>query len=275
MRAEFDPDGNLWDFAASELRRQRLTRDLSLAAVGKIINRDRSLVARVESGDTRLQENYAIKLDRAWDLGRFFQRVIKFAKAGHNVEWFKAHLEHEERATQHRIWELSWIPGLFQTEGYTRAMFVAACVEDVEEGVKARLSRQACLHRKPSPRIWAILDEGVLAQPVGGCAIMREQLGHLVELALRPNITIRVVPRAVGAHVGRDGSFKIMNVDGYDVAYTTAQGCGRLIQDMGEVSSYRVWFDLIGDVALPNDASLHLIKEYWNGYDDHLAEVQS
>jgi hypothetical protein len=275
MRAEFDPDGNLWDFAASELRRQRLERDLSLAAVGEIINRDRSLVARVESGDTRLQQAHAIKLDRAWEMGMFFQRLIKFAKAGHNLEWFKTHLEHEAKASHHRSWELAWVPGLFQTESYARAVFEACGVERVEEGVKERLSRQACLYRKPSPRIWVILDEGVLTQPVGGPEIMREQLDHLVGLAQLPNITVRVAPKSVGAHPGRDGSFKIMTVDGSDVVFTVAPGGGRLVHDLSEVLRFRVWFDLIGDVALPKDASLCLLKKYRSSYDDHLAEVQS
>ncbi|MEW2353753.1 helix-turn-helix transcriptional regulator [Spirillospora sp. NPDC029432] len=271
MRAAFDPDGNLWDFAAFELRRQRLERDLSLAAVGEIIDRDRSLVARVESGETRLQEAHAIKIDRSWELGGLFQRLIKFAKAGHNVEWFKAHLDHEARASLHKIWELAWIPGLLQTENYARAVFTACGVEEVEEGVTERMNRQACLLRKPCPRLWAFLDEGVLTQPVGGGEIMREQLDRLIELAQLPNITIRIVPRSVGAHPGRDGSFKIMTVDGSDLVYTVAPGGGRLVHDLSEVSSFRVWFDLIGDVALPKDASLSLLREHWSSYADHLA----
>jgi Domain of unknown function (DUF5753) len=266
LHPPFDPDNNLWDFIAVELHRQRTERALSLAQVGEIIDRTRSLVARVESGETQLQAAHAVKLDRAWNLGEFFQRLVAFAKRGHKVEWFKAHLEHEAMASHLRIWELSWVPGLFQTEGYARAAFEAAGVEDVEERVSERLSRQVCLDRKPRPRVWMILDQGVLDQPVGGPEIMREQLARLVELAHQPNITIRVVQRIVGAHVGRDGSFKIMTVGGSDAVYTRAHGGGRLVQDASEVPSYRVWFDLIGDVALPKDASLRLLTETMESY---------
>lgn len=262
----FDPDGNLWDHIAFELRRHRHERNLSLAEVGQIIDRDRSLVARVESGDTKMQAAHAIHLDTAWNTGGRFQRLVNFAKAGHEVEWFQTHLEHEATASHLRMWELGWIPGLAQTDGYARAMFEASGVEDVEDGVTARISRQNCLDRTPRPRIWMILDQGILDQPVGGREIMRDQLAHLVELARRPNITARIVPREVGAHVGRDGSFKIMTVAGSDVVYTVAQGGGRLIQDAAEISSYRVWFDLIGDVALPKDASLRLLKDTLERY---------
>ncbi|TDC79428.1 helix-turn-helix transcriptional regulator [Actinomadura sp. 7K507] len=262
----FDPDGNLWDHIAFELRRHRHERNLSLAEVGQIIDRDRSLVARVESGDTKMQGAHAIHLDTAWNTGGRFQRLVNFAKAGHEVEWFQTHLEHEATASHLRIWELGWMPGLFQTEAYARAIFEGCGVEDVEEGVRARLSRQTCLDRHPRPRIWVILDQGILDQPVGGREIMHAQLAHLVELARQPNFRVRIVPTEVGSHVGRDGSFKIMTVNGADVVYTDAQGGGRLVQDAAEISSYRVWFDLIGDVALPKDASLRLLEDTMERY---------
>ncbi|MFG2003347.1 Scr1 family TA system antitoxin-like transcriptional regulator [Spirillospora sp. NPDC048911] len=71
-------------------------------------------------------------------------------------------------------------------------------------------------------------------------------------MQMRPGfVTVRIVPREVGAHAGRDGSFKIMTANGSDVVYAAAHGGGRLVQDSTEIASYRVWFDLIGDVALP------------------------
>jgi uncharacterized protein DUF5753 len=103
------------------------------------------------------------------------------------------------------------------------------------------------------------LDQGVIDQPVGGPEVMAEQLARLLDLAQLH--TVRIVPRSVGAHAGRDGSFSIMTVNGADIAYTETVGPGRLIQDPAEVRSYAQWFDSIGDVALPKNESLRLIKE--------------
>lgn len=260
-RDGFDPDNDLWDLIALELRRQRQARDLSLAAVGQIIGRDRTLVAHVESGNTKLQEAHAKKIDAAWETGGLFKRLVGFAKAGHDVEWFKTHLELEAAASELRIWELGWIPGLFQTEGYARAVFEIFGAEDVEEGVRARLRRQACLHRKPRPRVWVLLDQKVIEQLVGSIEVVRDQVAHLVEVARWPHVTIRVIPEHVGGHVGRDGSFKIMTCNGSDVVYVGAHGGGRLVQDASEMPSYRIWFDLLGDVALPKDDSLRLLEK--------------
>ena len=119
------------------------------------------------------------------------------------------------------------------------------------------------------------LDQGVLDQPVGGPAIMRAQLAAILEQAQRPNTTFRVVPRSVGAHLGRDGSFKIMTLGHSDVAYTEACGGGRLVMDGTEVRSFRVRFDRISDRALPVDASIELIKRVMEGFiDSRLAQVQ-
>ena len=228
LRIGFDPDGNLWDLVAVQLHRRRCEYNHTLADVGLINNRDRSLVARVENGHTKLQARHAEKLDRAWDTGGLFRSLVKFAKAGHDVEWYKTHLAHEAQSTQLRIWELAWIPGLFQTEAYARASFEAAGAENVDEAVQARLDRQSCLHRTPRPRVWVILDQGVIEQPVGSAEIMHEQLAQLIEQARLPHITVRVVPRSAGAHVGREGSFKIMSVDSTDAVYVAAHGGGRL-----------------------------------------------
>ena len=262
FRTGFDPDGNLWDLIAFELRRQRQERDISHAAVGEIIGRDRSLIAYVESGKTKLQAKHAVKIDDAWRTGGLYTRLVRFAKLGHDISsWYATHLEIEAAAGELRMWELGWVPGLFQTESYARAMFEAAGTEGAEEGAKSRVERQRCLHRTPPPRVWTIIDERVMTQPVGSAEIMRDQLVRLIELARIPHISVRVVPKSVGAHVGRDGSFKIMTVGGADSVFTIAPGTGRLIQDATETNSYRVWFDLIGDVALPKNASLDLIVE--------------
>jgi hypothetical protein len=258
-RRTLDPDHNFYDWAAVELHRQRKERGLSLDAVGLIIDRDRSLVARIETGYTKMSAAHAETLDAEWHTGGLFGRIIRYAKSRHNTEWVEARIDLQARATHHKIWSLAWVPGLWQTERYIRASFEAAgSVEDIEGAVRLRLNRQQSINCKPAPIIRAYLDERVIDQPVGGPEVMAEQLARILELASAH--TIRVVPHAVGAHAGRDGPFQIMTVDGADVAYTETLGPGRLVEDPVEVRSYGVWFDQIGDVALPKAESLKLIQ---------------
>jgi hypothetical protein len=208
----------------------------------------------------KLQLKHAKIVDQEWDTGGLFTFLVGFAITGHDAEWFKAHAEIELRSKELRIWELSWIPGLFQTEDYARALFESASSPEVEADLAKRMKRQEVLNRKPGPIMRVFLDQGVLDQPVGGPEVMRAQLAALLEWSQHPNITFRVVPRSVGAHMGRDGSFKIMTAGNGDIAYTEACGGGRLVMDAEEVRSFRLRFDRISDRALPVDASIDLIK---------------
>ncbi|TDC64894.1 XRE family transcriptional regulator [Actinomadura sp. GC306] len=266
LRESLNPEGSLWDLIAVQLRRHREERRMSGSELGLILDLDRSSVSRLESGQVKLLEKHARVLDRQWGTQDLFRVLVLFAKAGHDPEWFKAHFELEVRAAELRIWELAWIPGLFQTEAYTREAVLAGGFRDVDGRVGVRMKRQECLLRDPAPNLWVMLDEGVIRQPVGGPQVMRGQLARLLELGEQPNISVRIVPQRAGAHVGRDGSFKIMTVDGSDSVYVEASFGGRLVVDVTDVRSYRANFDRISDRALPVDASAELIQQVMEGF---------
>ncbi|MBO2455868.1 helix-turn-helix transcriptional regulator [Actinomadura barringtoniae] len=261
-----NPGDSLWSLIAVQLRRHRDERGLSGADLAELFDRDRSTISRLESGEIKLTEELARIADDAWSTGDLFVTLVRFAKEGHDREWFQTHTALEARASEQRIWEALWIPGLLQTESYTRAQVTAAGFLDIDERVAKRMKRQESLNRNPPPLMRVILDEGVITQPVGSPEIMHEQLARLLELAALPNITIRIVPKSTGAHVGRDGSFKILTVDGEDSAYIEAAEEGRLVQDATDVRSFRLRFDRISDRALDADTSMQRIREVMEGF---------
>lgn len=267
LREKLDPEGSMWELLAVYLHFLRTKHNLSCAKVGEVTSAARQTVSHWESGFRTPKREQLEILDQRYGTGHLLVWLLHHARLGHNPDWFRDQLEKEARATELRIWELAWIPGLFQSEAYARAMFIPAGVEDIDGEVEFRTRRQQILHKRPPPLVRACLDQGVIEQPVGGREVMREQLARLLELARLPHITIRIVPRSAGAHLGRDGSFKVMTVDGIDVAYTEAPGGaqsedgGRLVEDSTEVRSFRVRFDQIGDQALPASASVELIQQ--------------
>ena len=113
-------------------------------------------------------------------------------------QWSKEHRDIEATASTIRISEAVVIPGLLQTPEYTHALALAggATEEAAQAAVEERMSRQTILTRKNPPLLWVIIAETVLEWPVGGPEVMREQLAHLLELADKPNVGIRVVPRS-------------------------------------------------------------------------------
>jgi transcriptional regulator with XRE-family HTH domain len=255
-----DPKSSMWAWIAYNLRVFRTQRGQSGDAIGKILNCSKATVSRLESGETKLEETQAATLDRAWNTGGLFSIMLWYARLGHDPDWMKQHVNIEARAYVHKIWELVLIPGLLQTEDYARATLVTGGVKDVEGALETRMRRQEILAREEPPILWVLLFEGVLDVPVGGAAIMRKQLAHLLEASESPNIAVRVVPRSAGAHLGLEGAFKIMTVETGDVAYMEALGGGRLVPSATEVRSYAISYDRISQQALPEGPSRDLIK---------------
>lgn len=171
---------------------------------------------------------------------------------------------HEAEATLIMGYQPAVIFGLFQIEDYIRELARAGTTPDLEgEIVAERLRRQSILDRERPPRLLVIHDESAILRPVGGAKVMRKQLGHLEQLATRPNVTLQIVPMSTGAYAGLLSGFQLMSFDeGPDVAFREGEGgTGEVIRDQGMVSRYALVYDLIRSVALPTGATLRLIRE--------------
>jgi DNA-binding XRE family transcriptional regulator len=249
---------------AVDLYFHRTKHGLSCAQLGRVLGCNRQSVSNMEAARPgwRLDDDQAKKLDELWDLNGHFGRLLRYARARHDADWFAQHVAYEKRATVMRIYEALIVPGLLQTEAYARALLTAGqVVKDVDVAVEARMKRQEILAGKDPPLLWALLNQNILDQPVGSPEVMKAQLARLVEASRLPNIVIRVVPRSLGAHVGLDGSFTITTVEEGDVAYMEAVGGGRLSLDRAEIRRYGVRYDRIGADALSRDSSRSLMEQ--------------
>lgn len=128
-------------------------------------------------------------------------------------EGFDVYIGLEEAASHFRWYEPELVPGLLQTEAYTRALIAESrpdsAPEEIERLIHVQTSRKALVTRTiEPPMLHVVINEAVLKRPVGGPDVMAAQLQHLVELSQRPNIDLRVVPFAAGMHPGvRSGAF--------------------------------------------------------------------
>ncbi|MGH3872902.1 MAG: Scr1 family TA system antitoxin-like transcriptional regulator [Pseudonocardiaceae bacterium] len=64
--------------------------------------------------------------------------------------------------------------------------------------------------RECPARFIFFIHEFALRLPMGGPAVMAEQLEHLLHKATRPYLTLRVVPAALGGHAAINGSSRLM-----------------------------------------------------------------
>ena len=117
--------------------------------------------------------------------------------------WMKHFLGLEQAATLIRSYDVQFVSGLLQTRDYARAVFSLfgrPPVERAHRQLEVRMRRQEILHRADPPHVWALIDEATLRRPVGGTAVMRAQIEHLLEISQLPHVNIQVLPFRAGGH---------------------------------------------------------------------------
>ena len=87
------------------------------------------------------------------------------------------------------------VPGLLQTEEYAREIIRSTLLisppGEMERRVQVRMSRQRVLSGDSPLELAVILDEAALERQVGGAAVMRTQLCHLVRSRNSPMFRFR------------------------------------------------------------------------------------
>lgn len=253
---ELDPDNNNWHWLASDLRIWRTERNMTQESLGDLLGVTKSHVSNWESGRENLPMKHAETLDLAWRARGHFARLRRLAERTHDPGWWSQYIPLEGKASRVSYWALAIIPGLLQTEDYARALIEGnQTIVDVDAAVTTRMSRQEVLHRDRPPELRVLINEAALEHPVGGAPVMQKQLAHLVTLSQNRNVILRVVPRAIGSHVGLDGSFTLLTGANWSAAYMEANTGGRLTHDPTMLDDFVRRFDLIGAEALPASAS--------------------
>ena len=172
-------------------------------------------------------------------------------------------LDHEDKAHGITDFEATWVPGLLQTPDYARALIsrvITVPADEVEERIAARLARQELFTRGTGARFTFFMHETALRLPVGGAVVLCDQLHHLLRMSVRPPITMRVVPAAVGAHAGSAGSFRLMEFpEFHPVIYLEAETTALFLEKREQVKAYRRILYGLAEVALDEGHSRDLI----------------
>jgi transcriptional regulator with XRE-family HTH domain len=244
-----------------ELRHLRAARKMTQEELAKAINYSPSTVAMIETGARKPPPGFCELVDEALDTGGTFVRML--IRLG-SPQWMREWEAVERQAKALRSYESMVVPGLLQTEAYARAVLANGgllTVEEVERRVAARLERQAILAGENPPQLTVVVDEGVLRRPVGGPAVMREQLRHLAKVvADHPRIRLHVVPVSVGAYPGINGAFVLATLPtGEDVVYLDNPLKGQVIDHTEDVLAIRDVWDSIHGEALPPQRSIELL----------------
>ncbi|WP_020671559.1 helix-turn-helix domain-containing protein [Amycolatopsis nigrescens] len=196
----------------------------------------------------------------------YLQLAREVAKEG----WFQQHgsrlpkqlttlIDHEDLATSIVDFQPMIMPGVLQTAEYARALLMGMGTlpeEEIDGRVAARMARKGLFGRSPQAQFTFFIHEFALMLRVGGNEVMSGQLHQLLRDAVRPYVTLRVIPRTAGVHAGIAGAFMLMEfTDFKPVAYLESQTASIFLEKAEEIAAYRLVLTRLAEKALDEGQS--------------------
>jgi len=212
-----DPEKDPAATLGQTLRRLREAAGITTcAAAGARIGYGEDTIRKAESGTQVPAEAPFLKMLKAYDVPELMRLTVidmwKLARKAKGAipEFIQKYFAAQEVATFLRFWALFLVPGMLQVEEYAQAMYDLPGMDKdkAAETVAIRIERQSIVEGPDAPQVLAVVHEAVLLHPIGSPEVMVKQINHLLEMSLRPNVTIQVA-KGTGAYWGLVGQFEI------------------------------------------------------------------
>ncbi|MGE3289546.1 MAG: helix-turn-helix domain-containing protein [Pseudonocardia sp.] len=259
-------------------RRLRLLREaagLTLADAAPALDWSVSKLSRIEIAQVGVDVHGVRSMLDLYGAADQWTELVELAREANRRGWYRAYgvgdhsyIGYETEAVQVQEYAAGFVPGLLQVAEYAKALFLATPVRrssaELEREIAVRMIRQRRLTAAEHElRLVAIVAEGVLRNPVGGPAVLRAQLEHLLIAAELDTVCLQVLPTAVGAHAALASGFYVLSfgdIGEPDMAYVEhALGAAHLEKE-AEVSLARLKFDQLRSLALAPAESLVLVE---------------
>ena len=253
----------------AELAELRQQAGMTLRDVAARLGWSPPTLCRIENGtrDTTTEEVAALLVVYKIT-GARHDRLVRLARTIDQPGWWEtsasglpgqltALCAFEAEATKITTVGVILVPGLLQTAEYARAVMETGGVADdaIDDWVAVRLGRQGILSRRDPPAFEAIIDEYALRRPMADAADMANQLSHLVRMAAKPHVTLRVLrtPR----HPAVAGSYVMLGFPPPAQPFVHLEHfeSSLFLDEPGEVGSFEDLTDTLVQLALDPGAS--------------------
>jgi transcriptional regulator with XRE-family HTH domain len=257
------------------LRHRREQLDLSQEKVAQLLGVSTTAYRDWELGVSTPRVGRRTQLAKVlhWSLsqlGEVLDQPTTDAQApdGHAVPTWLGHLASlEQGASDIQAFEPVVVHGLLQTRAYATAVESVGTTpyraEEVARRVESRIARQRVLIRHPDPlRLGVVLDESVLYRRAGDDDVMAGQLGHLAEVAERPNVDLRILPLTSGVFSAAFGAFMVLTSPGSSEPYMACvedRAGPHYLDRPNEIEAHTLLFQHLLEYAMSPDASTTLI----------------
>ncbi|MGW6717463.1 helix-turn-helix domain-containing protein [Streptomyces sp. NPDC054995] len=265
-RPEDEPGSGVMVAFGRQLKLLRLRAGLDRTEFGNRVGYAAQSVASFEQGRRIPQPGFIDQADPVLDAGGMLLALKEEVARAQYPAFFRDAARLEAEALELFVFAVSAVPGLLQTEEYTRALLRMRrplLSEDIiEQRVSARLARQEIFNRWPAPLLSFVIEEQVLRKPFGGASVLRGVLEQVLLVGQKRNVEIQVMPIDQEDNAGVDGPFTLLTRKGGEqVAYLEVQGRSILMTDREEVRSVAARCGIIRSQALTPRESLRFVEK--------------
>ncbi|MFD5966776.1 helix-turn-helix domain-containing protein [Streptomyces sp. NPDC060311] len=266
QRPEDEPGTGVVTAFGRQLKLLRVRAGLERAEFGKRLGYSADTVASIEQGRRIPQARFIEKADEVLGAGGVLTALKEEVGRAQYPGFFRDAARLESDAHELFLYAVQAVPGLLQTEEYTRALLAMRrplLDEDtIEQRVSARLSRQQTFARWPAPLVSFVIEEAVLRKPFGGKAVLRGVLENILMVGHRRNVEVQVMPNDQEDNAGVDGPFTLITPKkGEQIAYLEVQGRSILVTERDEVRSISARYGIIRSQALTPRESLGFVEK--------------
>ncbi|MDQ2810774.1 MAG: helix-turn-helix domain-containing protein [Actinomycetota bacterium] len=271
----------------TQLRRLRENRGITAQAAARAIRGSESKISRIELGRNAIREIDVLDLLTFYGVGAVErEQLLNLAEQANRPgwwhryndilpDWFQSYVGMEEAATSIRVYEPQLVPGLLQTQQYTAAV-LAFCDIPISEAERHVILRKERQRRFTEGRLklWAVIEETALRRPVGGPAVMRDQLRYLLSLSSRRNLTLQIIPAGLGGHAVPSG-FTILrfgDADLPDMAYLEHLTSALYFDKKSDVDRYLLAMERLSIVSARPTETPHILTTIINELEKELDE---
>jgi transcriptional regulator with XRE-family HTH domain len=260
-----------------QLKLLRESAGLTLESAAPKLDWSASKLSRIEKAQQAVDvHGLRSMLDLYEVAGDDWIELIALCRESRQRGWWRAYglgdesyVGFEAEAVRVTEFALTSVPGLLQTQAYSRALFDGSLVRRTRAErrnlVGIRAIRQQRLTSAEHPvELDTVIDESVLHRPCGGAEVFAQQLEHLVTTAELPSVTLQVLPTGVGAELPITSGFFVLDFGDLgepDMAYAEHSLGAVFVQTEKEVTGSRVLFDRLRSLALGPGDSVDLIRQ--------------
>nr|WP_269329950.1 helix-turn-helix transcriptional regulator [Kineosporia babensis] len=255
---------------AGRLRAARVAAGRSQKDAALALDCDVTKIYRIESGRTAAKPADVQALGFTYGLDRsHIDDLVSLARGAKLRGWTDGYVDMipsdlsmladlETSARSISDYSVEKVPGLLQTDEYAR------CVIDLA-GELPRARRDALLRFRlerrervfecrDRPRLRFVLHEAALRVELGTHRILADQRTHLLDLADRGVVDLRVWPFSAGLHRWMSGAFTLMEFAGKNepsIVYTENQVDAHYLEAQQKVSRFSAMFQDMRKRSIP------------------------